>query len=60
MQPAAASVHSADPPRPSAPQPSLGDKPLSGDAIVRGAYVNAGSRDVGPDPNAAKYASRPA
>jgi hypothetical protein len=41
------------------PQVSLGDKPLSGDAIVRGAYVNAGSRDIGPDPQAEKYRSRP-
>jgi hypothetical protein len=42
-----------------APKPSLGNKPLNGDATIRGAYVNAGSRDVGPDPDAARYAKAP-
>ena len=42
-----------------APKPSLGDKPLNGDATIRGAYVNAGSRDVGPDPDAGKHRRAP-
>lgn len=31
---------------------------LNGDAIVRGAYVNAGSRDIGRDPKAGTYGHR--
>jgi hypothetical protein len=27
------------------------DKPLSGNQIMRGPYINTGSKDVGPDPN---------
>lgn len=27
------------------------NKPFTGEAVVRGAYFNAGSRDVGPDPD---------
>lgn len=27
------------------------NKPLTGEAVMRGAYFNAGSRDIGPDPN---------
>jgi len=30
-------------------QISSGDKALSGDAIIRGAYINTGSKDVGKD-----------
>lgn len=30
-------------------------KPLVGQATIRGAYTNTGSRDAGPDPDAAKY-----
>ncbi|KAG8469496.1 hypothetical protein KFE25_005951 [Diacronema lutheri] len=27
------------------------DKPLSGNQIMRGPYINTGSKDVGPDPD---------
>ena len=27
------------------------DNPLAGQAVVRGAFVNSGSKDVGPDPD---------
>ena len=37
--------------------PRLSDKALSGDAIIRGAYINTGSRDAGPDPRAGNYKS---
>ena len=30
-------------------------KPLVGQATIRGAYTNTGSKDAGPDPDAAKY-----
>ena len=30
---------------------TVSTSPLSGNAIMRGAYVNSGSRDVGPDPD---------
>jgi len=36
-------------------QVSTLDHPLNGDAVIRGAYVNAGSKDIGPDPSAEKY-----
>jgi hypothetical protein len=28
---------------------------MNADAAIRGAYVNAGSKDIGIDPNAGKY-----
>ena len=40
------------------PKVSLTEEPLSGDAIVRGAYVNSGSRDVGKDPKVGTYGRR--
>ena len=30
---------------------STSDAPLSGQAVMRGPYINSGSVDVGPDPN---------
>ena len=39
-------------------QISTSEKPLNADAAIRGAYVNAGSKDIGLDPNAGKYGSR--
>lgn len=38
-----------------APKLQYSDKALTGDALVRGNYVNTGSRDVGPDPKANTY-----
>ena len=43
------------------PPPQLSSKEggLSGDAVIRGAYVNTGSRDVGIDRDAGRYQQRP-
>ena len=42
------------------PHPQLTTKEggLTGEAIVRGAYVNTGSRDVGRDPQAGRHRSQ--
>ena len=36
----------------------VSDKALNNDAIIRGAYINTGSKDIGPDPKAFTYNSK--
>lgn len=40
------------------PRLTKGDKALVGETAGRGAYVNAGSKDIGRDPRAGSYVNR--